>query len=122
MFAADSPLYGMNTNPTRLAQSTTMAGDIYAAGNDAKTSLTNLNEQAASVFSPDRKGPLTQGALAPALEPYVAKWNAMMEAAGPQFKGAEIDGLGDTQIAEKLQIGVCCCAGVNGRSAVVRRT
>lgn len=106
-YVNDGPM-GNNANPARLAQSTSMAGDIYAAGADAKTTLTNLNEQAAAVFSPDRKGALTQGALAPVLEPAIAKWNDLVQAAGlPQ---AQITGLGDTQIAEKLQIGGAAAA------------
>lgn len=98
----DAPVGGA-VNPNRVAASEAMANDVDDAGAKSASDIVNLNEQAAALFSPARKGVLSQGALTPIFEPWVAPWNAAMTSAGhPEWA---INGLGDTQIAQKMQLG-----------------
>lgn len=100
-FMNDSPA-GNGFNPERIRASESMGNDIDETGNASAADLVNLHQQAGAIFSSDRKGPLAQGAMAPIFEPWVAKWNATVGAAVPSLA---ISGLGDTQIAKKLQLG-----------------
>ena len=113
----DSP-FGNNVNPHRVASSEALADDINENGAQAHTNLVNLNEQAGSIFSPDRKGVLSQGALTPIFQPWAEKWNAVMQATGNN--DAVITGLGDTQIAHKLQIGQAAAQASEGGQTALK--
>ena len=93
---------GGNMNPSRVEQSEEMATNVNLAGQDAVSQIPAFNKQASALFSPERTGVLSQGALAPIFEPYVAKYNAFVEAMG--YPQAAISGLSDVQIANKLAI------------------
>jgi hypothetical protein len=101
-FMQDSE-FGLKQNPAAVTQSAALSNDISDAGAQAATDLVNIHQQAGALFSPDRKGVMAQGALAPVMEPKVAIWNAIMHAAGKD--NLVVQGLGDTQIAQKLQLG-----------------
>jgi hypothetical protein len=90
-------------NPERVRASEELSTNITGAAQDASAQLPSLFEQSRALFSPERTGLLSQGALAPIFEPWVAKWNAVVDAAG--LPEAHVNGLSDTQLANKLAIG-----------------
>ena len=91
---------GGGLNPERAQQSEALSNQITGSANDAVKQIPSLVEQASVLFTPDRKGVLSQGALAPIFEPYVAQWNAFVKAAGKP--DLALDGLDSVQIANKL--------------------
>jgi hypothetical protein len=102
-FVMDSPEMGINPNPGNIATSNKIIADTYQTSQDAKTAKNIQNEQAAALLSQSRSGVLSQGALAPVFQPYVEKFNSLVTDNGhPEWA---IQGLGDAQIAHKLQLG-----------------
>lgn len=102
-FVMDSPEMGINPNPGNIATSNKIIADTYQTAQDAKSAKNIQNEQAAALLSQSRNGVLSQGALAPVLQPYVEKFNSLVTDNGhPEWA---IQGLGDAQIAHKLQLG-----------------
>lgn len=107
-FAKDSPALGITPNEGNITTSNKIIGDVQQSAADAQTAKTIQNEQAAALLSPDRKGILSQGALAPVFQPYVEKFNSAVTDLGHGAGATDdwtIKGLGDQQIAHKLQLG-----------------
>jgi hypothetical protein len=102
-FIKDSPGIGITPNTGNIETSQKTMGDVYHAASDAQSNLSLLNEQAGAILSQAKGGVLSQGAMAPVFQPYVEKWNSLVTDAGhPELVVA---GLGDAQIAHKLQVG-----------------
>jgi hypothetical protein len=100
-YSMDNPALGITPNEGNIATSNKIISEAYQAANDAKTAKNLQNEQAAAILSQARGGVLSQGAMAPVFQPYIAKFNSMVTDAGhPEWA---VSGLGDTQIADKLQ-------------------
>lgn len=102
-YVTDSPALGITPNQGNIDTSNHIIHDAYPAASDAQSALSLLNEQAGAILSTAKGGVLSQGALAPVFQPYVEKWNSLVGDAGhPEL---QISGLGDAQIAHKLQVG-----------------
>ena len=95
---------GMGMNPDAVAQSGHLISAVNLGASAARTDLTNLNEQATANLS-DKAGPLKSGALVPVFQPFVERWNSLMQDAGLPNAMLDQRGLGDTEIAHKMQIG-----------------
>jgi len=90
----------MTLNPDLIKQSNDVKQGVYSAATTAEGNLSTLDEQTNALMS-QKGGPLQQGALAGVAAPSVAFFNSLVTDAGrPDLV---IQGLGDTQIANKLQ-------------------
>jgi hypothetical protein len=107
---------GGSFNQDAIRQSNALADQIDRNAAESADNVINSRTQASALFSPERKGPLQQGALAPILSRPIALWNSSVGAAN---KDLIISGLGDTQIADKIAMGrALAMASASGERAL----
>jgi hypothetical protein len=107
---------GGSFNQDAIRQSNALADQIDRNASESADNVINSRTQASALFSPERKGPLQQGALAPIFSRPIALWNASVGAAN---KDLVISGLGDTQIADKIAMGrALAMASASGERAL----
>jgi hypothetical protein len=93
-------------------ESNKLFSEINAAAPQAAASVTLSNEQAQSLLSA-KTVPVLQGGLAPIFEPWIRIANSGLRAMGVKEDDL-IQGLGDNQIATKLQVGQASISAQQG--------